>query len=150
MCLEHFIMDYNTSFSTKMSMTLLYDESRGVKSFTTAKNLYACHKIHQNLSGFILLVKRGKCSLRKKIVNAQNAGAAGVFVYNENETQSFPSPSKYNFSKIAIPVSAISYRNGLKLKRLLRKNAISNGTIHLNVTFQEGMMPIESSGLVSR
>lgn len=109
-------MNYNISFSTEMNTTLFHDESHGTESFIEVKNLYACHKIHQNLCWFILLVKRGRCFPGKKIVNAQNAGAAGVFVYNENETQNFPYTSK-----ITIPSQCNFLSERAKAKEIIKE-----------------------------
>ena len=39
-----------------------------------------------NLSGSIALIKRGACQFGLKALNAQNAGAVAVIIYNNNNS----------------------------------------------------------------
>lgn len=79
---------------------------------------YACSGFSAGaLSGAFALVERGgsgtACSFLTKVTNAQNAGAAGVVIY-DNVTEGLFSPS--GLSSTNIPAVLISNSDGLNLK----------------------------------
>lgn len=63
-----------------------------------------------SLTGKVALIRRGTCSFHIKALNAQNAGAAGVILYN-NVAGSF-SPTVAGEPAITIPVGAITQADG--------------------------------------
>src|SRR5438309_549450 len=50
--------------------------------YSTTSPANGCSAITNNIAGQIALIARGTCTFSTKIRNAQNAGAAGVIVYN--------------------------------------------------------------------
>jgi minor extracellular serine protease Vpr len=69
-----------------------------------------CDPIAQNLDGHVVLIRRGTCPFHTKALNAQNAGAAGVVLYN-NVSGAF-SPTVAGTPPITIPVVAITDTDG--------------------------------------
>ncbi len=78
-----------------------------------------------SLTGKIALIRRGTCTFNTKAFNAQNAGAAGVILFNN--TSGFLNPTVAGPPAITIPVVAITAADGLTLY-----NRIAGG---LNITF---------------
>jgi len=89
------------------------------------------------LSGKIAVIDRGVCAFTAKVLNAQNVGAIGVVLVN-NQAGTF-SPGGSDPS-ITIPVIAITQADGTSLK-----NAIAGGpttvTMRLSPTAIAGMHP---------
>ncbi|KAJ1965672.1 hypothetical protein GGI12_000619 [Dipsacomyces acuminosporus] len=67
-----------------------------------------CSSFSMSLANKIALISRGNCSLIQKSLNAQNAGAAGVVIYNNDENVT---PFAFGPS-ITIPVILISKADG--------------------------------------
>ena len=85
------------------------------------------------VAGRIALVERGGCSYYTKVVNAANAGAAGVIIFNDgssNHTGAFRG-SINPYVPVSIPVAMSSYQIGLDLRN--EYNAAQNPTVHLDV-----------------
>ncbi len=55
-------------------------------------NVFGCGPIADDLSGNIALISRGACSFNAKYINAQNAGAVGIVVYNDGASPSRVAP----------------------------------------------------------
>jgi minor extracellular serine protease Vpr len=70
----------------------------------------ACAPIAEDLTGYVVLIRRGACPFHTKALNAQDAGAAGVVLYN-NAAGRF-SPTVAGTPAITIPVVAISDAEG--------------------------------------
>src|SRR5262249_38249183 len=71
------------------------------------------------LSGKIAVIDRGNCVFTAKVLNAENAGAIGVVLVNNQAGTFAPSGTD---NSITIPVIAITQTDGTALK-----NAISGG-----------------------
>lgn len=76
-----------------------------------------------SLTGQAVLIRRGTCSFREKAVNAQNAGATGVILYNNApgylSPTVAPSVATDTFS-ISIPVVMITQEDGVKMSGILQ------------------------------
>jgi len=70
----------------------------------------ACAPIAADLTGYVALIRRGTCPFHTKALNAQEAGAAAVVLYN-NTAGRF-SPTVAGTPPITIPVVAISDTEG--------------------------------------
>jgi subtilisin family serine protease len=82
-----------------------------------------------SLLGKVALIRRGACSFHEKTVNAQNAGAAGVIIYNNVpglQTITVVGPVPIN-----IPVVSISGEDGIVVS-----NRLASGPVHLTWTTQ--------------
>jgi Zn-dependent M28 family amino/carboxypeptidase len=86
-------------------------------------------------SGSIALIQRGTCTFREKVENAQNAGAAGVIIFNEgNEDPSDDRIGPVNGTldppRVDIPAIGMSFEVGQELLELLRQGTVE---VHLKV-----------------
>ncbi|MDG1146351.1 MAG: carboxypeptidase regulatory-like domain-containing protein, partial [Flavobacteriales bacterium] len=87
---------------------------------TDDQNAQACDVISSDLSGAIALVRRGSCEFGLKALNAQNAGASAVIIYNNEDTGQPLSTSGGSFgNEVSIPVFSIPGSDGLQLVALL-------------------------------
>jgi subtilisin family serine protease len=93
-------------------------------------------------AGEAVLIRRGTCSFFEKSLNAQNAGAAAVVLYN-NVAGRF-SPTVAGITPIIIPVVAISDTEGVAIS-----NAIEAEAQTLNWTDQFGTFVNPTGGLIS-
>ena len=99
-----------------------------------------------SLTGRIALIRRGICSFYDKSLNAQNAGAAAVVLYNNvagllSPTVAPPSPTA---PRITIPVVMIQAADGVTIN-----NRIAAGTTTLTWTNERSYFPNPTSGLPS-
>lgn len=96
-----------------------------------------------SLSGKVALIKRGAISFHLKALNAQNAGAVGVVIYNNIPGR--VNPTVAGAPPITIPVVAISYEEGVLLA-----NRIAEGSpVMMTWTDQTGVFPNSLGGLIA-
>ena len=95
-----------------------------------------------SLSGMAVLIRRGTCTFHTKAINAQNAGAAAVVLYN-NVAGRF-SPTVAGSPAITIPVVAVSDTEGVAIN-----NAIAAGAQTLNWQSGTGTFINPTGGLIS-
>ena len=72
-----------------------------------------------SLAGAIALVQRGTCLYSNKVINAQNAGAAGVVIYRESGSDT---PLSVFAQDAGIPAVMIGNTDGVALKSYLAAN----------------------------
>jgi subtilisin family serine protease len=101
-----------------------------------------CNPISADLSGHAVLIRRGSCTFHQKALNAQNAGAAAVVLYN-NVAGRF-SPTVAGDPPIEIPVVAISDDEGE-----LIDSRLAAGSVTLTWTDQTGIFDNPTGGLIS-
>ncbi len=94
------------------------------------------------LAGHVALIRRGTCSFHVKSLNAQNAGAIGVVLYN-NVAGRF-SPTVAGSPAITIPVVAISDAEGV-----LINNRLASGPVSMTWTNQLGLFTNPTGNLIS-
>ncbi len=108
---------------------------------TTAND--ACNPLAAgSLAGKVALVRRGTCAFHLKSLNAQNAGAIGVVLYN-NVAGRF-SPTVAGTPAIIIPVVAISDVEGV-----LIDSRLATGPVDMTWTDQVGAFVNPTGGLIS-
>ncbi len=95
-----------------------------------------------SLAGHVALIRRGSCAFHSKSLNAQNAGAIGVVLYN-NLTGRF-SPTVAGVPAITIPVVAISDTEGV-----LINNRLAAGPVDMTWTSTLGSFPNPTGNLIS-
>jgi minor extracellular serine protease Vpr len=95
-----------------------------------------------SLAGKVALIRRGTCTFHQKALNAQNAGAIGVVLYN-NSAGRF-SPTVAGTPAITIPVVAISDTEGV-----LINNRLAAGSVDMTWTAMVGSFPNPTAGLIS-
>ena len=84
-------------------------------------NDLGCHTFELDFNGAIALIKRGECQFSQKALNAQNAGASAVVIYN-NSYGNFSMASGDYAAEIHIPVYAMNGANGSDLAAWLEDN----------------------------
>jgi minor extracellular serine protease Vpr len=102
----------------------------------------ACDPIAADLTGYVVLIRRGTCAFHIKALNAQNAGAASVVLYN-NVAGRF-SPTVAGTPPITIPVVAISDAEGA-----LIDGRLQNGDVTMTWTDELLMTENPTGGLIS-
>jgi minor extracellular serine protease Vpr len=95
-----------------------------------------------SLSGHVVLIRRGTCSLHEKARNAQNAGAAGVVLYND--VAGTLAADVAGPPAIGIPVVAISNTDGG-----LIDSRVASGTVSMTWTNETPRFPTQTGGLIS-
>lgn len=110
---------------------------------TAASTADACSALPAgSLSGKVALVRRGGCTFHAKSLNAQNAGAIAVVLYN-NVSGRF-SPTVAGSPPITIPVVAISDSEGV-----LIDGRLASGPVNMTWTNQFGTFLNPTGGLIS-
>ncbi len=101
-----------------------------------------CTPISDDLDGTVLLVQRGACAFYDKALNAQNAGAEGVVLYNN--TAGYVNPSLAGANPITIPVVSISRSDG----ELIDARIVADGA-EMTWTDETATAPSPTGGLIS-
>jgi minor extracellular serine protease Vpr len=99
-----------------------------------------------SLLGKIVLIRRGTCGFYEKAINAQNAGAAGVIIYNnvagiQNITVA---PVPVTAPRITIPVVSASAADGVTIN-----NRLASGPVTLTWTTLTVSTPNALANLIS-
>ncbi|MFL6199597.1 MAG: S8 family serine peptidase [Thermoanaerobaculia bacterium] len=77
-----------------------------------------------SLAGKVVLIRRGTCGFNVKSINAQNAGAAGVIIYN-NVAGNIQNITVAGPPAVTIPVVSISATDGVLLDGRIAAGAVS-------------------------
>lgn len=77
-----------------------------------------------SLAGRVALIRRGTCSFNQKTINAQNAGAAGVIIYN-NVLGNIQNITVAGPPNVTIPTVSISAADGVLLDGRLAAGPVS-------------------------
>ncbi|MEW8979011.1 MAG: S8 family serine peptidase [Symbiobacterium sp.] len=96
-----------------------------------------------SFEGQAVLVQRGTCTFYEKALNAQNAGAAAVILYNN--TSGRVNPTVAGDEAITIPVVAITQDDGLMIRELLSYG----DDLYLEWTDELGSFESPTGGLIS-
>lgn len=92
---------------------------------TAAEPLDACASLTHSVAGGILLVERGTCFFTLKVFHAQQAGAEGVLIINNDRdmpTAMNAPEDEDRVSKVNIPVLLIERLSGLRLLEAIRSD----------------------------
>ena len=95
----------------------------------------SCEPTSYNLSGSIALIKRGACQFGLKALNAQNAGAVAVIIYNNNNSGQ-PINGSGNLgagddsNDVTIPVFSMSGASGNELVDLIESTGDFYATLN--------------------
>ncbi|KAG1117479.1 hypothetical protein G6F42_013427 [Rhizopus arrhizus] len=102
-----------------------------------------CDPLKVNVMGRVVLMNRGGCMFSQKILNAQEAGAIGVIIYNNNPGPVTPSIPD---GKVNIDYGGISKADGYELFRYLKKNPDADLVEFLK---QDLSFPVPTAGSIS-
>lgn len=110
----------------------------------TAPNGDGCSAIQNNISGKIAVIDRGACTFERKALNAQNAGAAGVIIVdNQNNAAPPPLGDDANLNTpITIPVLSVTLASGATLKQ-----GIQAGNVNATMT-RTGSAAVQRDGTI--
>lgn len=87
--------------------------------------------------GAIALLQRGSCSFDVKVINARDAGARGVIIFNEgNPDRTDVFKGRINTKIADFPIFAASFRTGELLQKAARGNS-NESPIRLKIDVQE-------------
>jgi len=94
----------------------------------------ACQPIQNNVTGKIVLIDRGTCTFESKVLRAQQAGAVGVLIAN-NQPAGLPTMADDPATMgITIGSLGIGQADGNTLKTMLM-----NGTVNVSMSFVAGV-----------
>ena len=96
-----------------------------------------CTTISTALAGKLALINRGTCDFSLKVFYAQQAGAAGVIIANNQPTAIFTMGPGARANSIRIPAVMISQSDGAALKALTSPNATAR---------QKAVLPLQIDG----
>lgn len=95
-----------------------------------------------SLAGKVALIRRGTCTFHAKSLNAQNAGAIGVVLYNSSAGRF--SATVAGAPAVTIPVVSISDAEGV-----LINDRLAAGAVTMTWTNEEGTFANPTGGLIS-
>jgi minor extracellular serine protease Vpr len=95
-----------------------------------------------SLTGKVALIRRGTCSFYQKAINAYNAGAVGVVLYNNAAGR--VSPTVAGTPAVTIPVVAITAAEGV-----LIDGRLASGAVTMTWTDEIDSFPFSTGGLIS-
>jgi extracellular elastinolytic metalloproteinase len=90
---------------------------------SSANPTQGCVPITQDLSGKIVLIDRGGCPFVEKVLNAQNAGASGVVVANNQAGNAFAMGGTPT-SPITIPSVMITQGLGTSIRNTIQNDSV--------------------------
>ncbi|MEZ4298523.1 MAG: M36 family metallopeptidase [Polyangiaceae bacterium] len=85
----------------------------------------ACENITNNVTGKIALIDRGQCTFESKVLRAQQAGAIGVLLANNQNNGLPPMTDDPNTSGVTIGSFGVSQATGNTLKNSLMNGAVT-------------------------
>ncbi len=103
-----------------------------------------CQTIQTNLTGKIALIDRGTCTFERKALNAQNKGAVGVLIVdnqNNNAPPVLADDANLN-TPITIAVLSVTKASGLTLKQ-----GVQAGTVNATMT-RTGAAAVQRDGTI--
>src|SRR6267378_4563503 len=117
--------------------------------YSTTSPANGCSAITNKLAGQIALIARGTCTFSTKIRNAQNAGAAGVIVYNNVLGDPTAMGQDGTPGQPTIPAVMVSKPNGQAMAAATTKTVSIDGTNRMEF-FSDGPSADIIAGFSSR
>jgi subtilisin family serine protease len=134
-------MGYNTATGAPVPPTSGSVEM--ARTGTSSSTSDACAALPAgSLTGKVALIRRGTCSFYVKAINAYNAGAVAVVLYNS--TTGRLSPTVAGTPAVTIPVVAITSADGAIIN-----GRIAGGVTTMTWTDQLDSFPFATGGLIS-
>ncbi|KAI8975324.1 peptidase S8/S53 domain-containing protein [Mycotypha africana] len=94
----------------------------------------------------VVIISRGDCTFTQKIINAQNAGAVAVIVYNNQPGTLTPSVSGED---VRIDYGGISKDDAYRLYRYLNHKASANSEMKANFQKEDQSLAVPTAGYIS-
>ncbi|CAI2174560.1 11956_t:CDS:10 [Funneliformis geosporum] len=98
-----------------------------VRTLVQITSPYGCEDYNNEeatiIDGKIVFVRRGACTFVEKVLRAQEAGAKGIVIWNDDNYLFQPvSPEEHrDIWTFEIPCVLITYENGIKLEKILKE-----------------------------
>ena len=96
------------SFSAPDRETIRFGHQDGVHLVRDHSNPYGCEAYERLYPDEVLLVGRGECTFLKKLTNANDAGASGVIVINNDDSRISPSIDEEERQEVGDTVDGVS------------------------------------------
>jgi minor extracellular serine protease Vpr len=110
---------------------------------TATSTADACNPLAAgSLTGMVALIRRGTCSLYQKSINAQNAGAVAVILYNN--ASGYLNPTVAGDPAVTVPVVAITAANGVIID-----SRLAGGPVTMTWTNEVISEPDPTANLIS-
>ncbi|KAI8072064.1 peptidase S8/S53 domain-containing protein [Thamnidium elegans] len=98
-----------------------------------------------NITGKVVLVKRGQCDTEDKANNVKFAGGVGLLIYNAKDVSSFAG-EKLNYD-LPLPVATLSYEVGTLLASAVKAyKQKTSSSAPFNIRFTTKMVEIKTAG----
>ena len=124
-----------------------------------------CEPISNDLTGHIVLLRRGQCEFGQKAMHVQDAGGIGLLVYS-NPGDDAVEINLEKYTRVNIPVGSVNGDNGAKVFQLLTTTTKTAATAaaknnnftteerrinnsNMTIKFSEQLVKIDTAGLPS-
>jgi hypothetical protein len=84
----------------------------------------ACAPLTNDLTGKIALIYRGSCEFGAKALEAENAGAVGVIIINNQPAAPIPMGAGAVGASVTIPVVMMTQADGVSLRSIMQSNTL--------------------------
>ena len=116
--------DFTFGGNIQGELALANDGTPGLNPQGNPISAHACNALINDLTGKIAVVFRNDCEFGQKALNAQNAGAIGVVIVN-NQTGTFDPGAGDLGSQVYIPVVMVSLEDGLTLTTTMNNGPVT-------------------------
>ncbi|KAG2222299.1 hypothetical protein INT45_006978 [Circinella minor] len=144
---EYTMSDAKDKFTTNHTifpiMTIISNQTSNEASL-------GCAPILNDLTGHIVLLRRGQCEFGQKAIHVQNAGGIGLLVYSDPGDDAVEIDLR-RYTRVNIPVASISGDNGTQIFHLLTTTTTTEAKNNNSMTikFSEQLVKIDTGGLPS-
>ncbi|KAI9477111.1 peptidase S8/S53 domain-containing protein [Zychaea mexicana] len=139
---------FPTNHTTFPVMALISNHSSNIASS-------GCDPILHDLTGYVVLLRRGNCDFGQKAMHAQNAGAVGLLIYSQPGNTAVEIDLE-RYTHVRIPVGSINGDDGAQMfKRLATLTTTTAATTdnatpaNMTIKFSEQLVKIKTGGLPS-
>ncbi len=108
------------TYNTTGALSLVDDKSTATTNQTPGTFGDGCQAITNNVSGKIVVIDRGACTFKQKVVNAQAAGAIGMILANHLDEPDPPfMPDGQPNGNVTIPAMSVTLASGAAIKQAM-------------------------------
>lgn len=110
-------------------------------------NEFVCEPVDasHNITGKVVIVKRGQCDTEDKANNVQAAGGAGLLIYNDKGASSFAGEA-LNYD-LPLPVAILSYDVGNLLASTVNAYKLNtSSSAPFEIQFTTTMVQVKTAG----
>jgi len=138
------------NFGADVSTDVWTGDAKFIDDGTGATASLGCEAAVNDLTGNIALIDRGSCAFVDKTLNAQNAGAIAVIIFNNNPGEG-PIGLGGENAEITIPAVCLSYEDGQIIRAILENEpvniTIGNVIFENNISFADSNISLPGYGI---